>query len=88
MVQTPVLVKWACRAAFSTAYPTFWVASVKRRGRPHNELMKIAVTLTAIASQCHRNGFERLARQGRIPGWDQLCYCRHRLPPAVIEHAI
>ena len=32
MVRTPVLVKWACRAAFSIGYPTFWVASVKRRG--------------------------------------------------------
>src|SRR2546430_1187608 len=39
-----------CGAALPTGCPTLRIASKKSRGLPHSELMKIAVTLTAIAT--------------------------------------
>ncbi len=40
----------ASRDAAATGRPTLRIASKKSRGRPHNELQKMAVTLTAIAT--------------------------------------
>ena len=39
--------------ASPTGRPTLRIASMNSRGRPHNELKKIAVTLTAIATIAH-----------------------------------
>ena len=43
----------ASGAAFTSGRPTLRIASKKSCGLPHSELMKIAVTLTAIATIAH-----------------------------------
>src|SRR5262249_839921 len=44
--------------------PTLRIASKKRRGLPHSELMKIAVTLTAIATIAHTGWIRPVAARG------------------------
>jgi hypothetical protein len=63
-----LLVQATCGALSAGARPTLRIALINSDGRPHSELTKIAVTLTAIAT---------IAQTGwRCPVAATVCRCR------------